>query len=88
MYLPSSINVILFKNKTREFFTPFTSKQVRETFRRYDLNKNGVVSMNELRTVMEKVGMNLTQKQMDDMLATAGGLIIILKSVYQIYKTN
>ncbi len=34
--------------------------------------------MNELRTVMEKVGMNLTQKQMDDMLATAGGLYYFL----------
>jgi len=34
--------------------------------------------MNELRTVMEKVGMNLTQKQMDDMLATAGGQFYFL----------
>lgn len=54
----------------KEFYRKFTQKQIRECFKRYDLNGDNVVTLNELRTVLEKIGKQMTQKQLEDMVKT------------------
>jgi Ca2+-binding EF-hand superfamily protein len=46
-------------------------KQIREFFKRFDLNADGVVSVNELNQVMEKIGRPMTQKQLEDLVKTS-----------------
>lgn len=53
--------------KSKEYYKPFTMKQIKDCFRRYDLNGDGTVSLNELRIVLEKCGRQMTQKQIEDL---------------------
>lgn len=53
-----------------------SQKQIRECFKRFDLNGDGIISLNELRIVLEKMGKQMTQKQLEDMIKK-GNLIVI-----------
>ena len=66
---------------SKQYDKKFTKKQVEACFKRFDLNSDGMVTTNELRIVIEKLGRTMTQKQLEDMVKAvdkdrSGGLSI------------
>jgi Ca2+-binding EF-hand superfamily protein len=55
-------------------------KQIREFFKRFDLNADGVVSVNELNQVMEKIGRPMTQKQLEDLVKTSNCYFFLIET--------
>lgn len=56
--------------QSKEFNKKLTEKQLRQCFKRFDLNGDGFLTLNEIRTVLEKIGKQMTQKQLEDMIKT------------------
>ncbi|CAF0900276.1 unnamed protein product [Brachionus calyciflorus] len=52
----------------QEFFKKMSEKQARECFKRFDINGDGFITINEFRIVLEKLGKQMTQKQLEDMI--------------------
>ncbi|RNA44834.1 calmodulin 5 [Brachionus plicatilis] len=55
---------------SKEFFKKLNEKQLRHCFNRFDLNGDGFLTINEIRIVLEKIGKQMTQKQLEDMIKT------------------
>jgi hypothetical protein len=63
--------------KSVEYVRGFNDKQLRSCFKRFDLNNDGVVSMNEIRTVIERTGKIMTQKQLEDLVKSSGTFFFV-----------
>lgn len=50
---------------------PLTEKEIREAFRAIDTDGSGSITAAELKHVMTKLGINLTEKELDEMIAEA-----------------
>ena len=46
-------------------------EEIKEAFRVFDMDRNGLISASELRHVMTNLGERLTDKQVDDMIKEA-----------------